>query len=192
MLASNEVWSEIGLPDLDTVDWRTAATAMATDLYAMLTRHPWLVVAFASQPLYGLNKSRHDDHSLGVYEKAGFVGAEADQATGAVFTYVLGHALGLSASVSVNRRLGKGGKNAQALIREAMSQATEIAMQFPRLRTRVESYADAGYGDAPEKSFEFGLQAILDGLDHRLRSRPLPQPDRTGAQDADDLDSLHR
>jgi AcrR family transcriptional regulator len=189
ILASNEVWNEIRLPDLDTVDWRTAATAMATDLYAMLTKHPWLVMAFASQPLYGLNKARHDDHSIAVYEKAGFVGAEADQATGAVFTYVLGHAIGLSASVSVDRRLSRGGKNAQDLIREAMTQATEIAMQFPRLRVRVEAYADMEYGAAPEKSFEFGLQAILDGLEVRLAGRSLPLPDGTGAED---LNSLHR
>ncbi|MGW0992512.1 TetR/AcrR family transcriptional regulator [Streptomyces sp. NPDC002523] len=180
ILASNEVWNEVGLPDLDTVDWRTAATTMATDLYRMVTAHPWLVMAFASQPLYGENKARHDDHSLAVFEKAGFVGAEADQAAAAVFTFVLGHALGLSATVSVNRRLTNAGRNAQETIREAMTQATEIAMRFPHLRERVGSFAAGDYGAAPEHSFEFGLQAILDGIEHRLDARSLPLPDRTG------------
>src|SRR5437762_1644906 len=40
-LAGDRVWNEIALPDLDTTAWRTSATAMATELYAMLTRHPW-------------------------------------------------------------------------------------------------------------------------------------------------------
>src|SRR6266704_5414831 len=45
-LAGDQVWNEIELPDLGAVDWRTAATQMATDLHAVLTRHPWLVQAF--------------------------------------------------------------------------------------------------------------------------------------------------
>lgn len=189
VLAGNEVWNEVGLPDLDTVDWRTAAATMAGDLYRMVTKHPWLVMAFASQPLHGENKARHDDHSLAVFEKAGFVGAEADQAAATVFTFVLGHSIGLSATLSVNRRLTNAGRNAQEAIRETMAQATEIALGFPRLRSRVDSYAGTEYGAAPEHSFEFGLQAILDGLERRLGSRSLPLPDRAGAQD---LDRVHR
>jgi AcrR family transcriptional regulator len=174
ILASDEVWNEVRLPDLETVDWRTAATSMANDLYAMITRHPWVVMAFASQPLYGVNKSRHDDHSLAVYEKAGFVGAEIDQATATVFMFVLGNALGMAASASVDRRLSQGGKNAQNLIQDAMTQAVEIAGQFPRLRARIDAYADTDYGAAPEKSFEFGLQAVLDGLEQQLKHRSHP------------------
>lgn len=168
VLASDAVWSEIELPDLDAVDWRTAATTMANDLFAMISRHPWLVMAFASQPLYGPNKARHDDHSLAVYEKAGFVGAEVDQATATVFMFVLGNALGMAAAVSVNRKLSQDGGNSQKLFQEAMSQATEIATRFPRLRARTEAFADSDYAAAPEKSFEFGLQAVLAGLEDRL------------------------
>jgi hypothetical protein len=51
---------------------------MAADLFAMLTRHCWLIQAFSSQVLYGAGKARHDDHSLAIYEAAGFTGAQAD------------------------------------------------------------------------------------------------------------------
>lgn len=74
LLTTDQVWSELTLPDLDAVDWRTAATAMATDLYAMFTRHPWLVQVFTAHVVYGEGKARHDDHSLAVYESAGFTG----------------------------------------------------------------------------------------------------------------------
>jgi AcrR family transcriptional regulator len=181
ILASNEVWTEVRLPDLDAMDWRAAAESMATDLHAMLTNHPWLVMAFASQPLYGVNKARHDEHNLAVYEKAGFTGATADQAAGATFTYVLGHALALSASVSASRRLATGGANAQLVIHEARTRATEIAMQFPRLRARVEAYGGGRHGDAPRDSFAFGLRALMDGLEARLAARPGPAPDTADA-----------
>ena len=102
--------------------------------YAMLTRHLWLVQAFGSYQLRGPGKARHDDHSIAVYEAAGFVGAEADQATSAVFTFVLGNALGLAATAR---------------------------LELP----------SAGYGAAPQDSFAFGLQAVLDGLEARLATR---------------------
>ena len=171
ILTVNAVWGEIELPDLDRVGWRLAADQMATELYAMLTRHPWVVGAFASQPLYGENKSRYDDHSLAIYEAAGFADAEADQAAAAVFTYVLGHALGLAAAFAVQRRQLTAGQNAQQAIREAMTQSIEIAREFPRLRARLDAFTDADYSAAPDHSFEFGLQAILDGIEDRLRLR---------------------
>ena len=71
-LAGDQAWNEITLPDLTRTDWRTAATQMATDLYAMAMRHPWLVQALGSYVVFGPGKARHDDRSLAIYEAAGF------------------------------------------------------------------------------------------------------------------------
>jgi AcrR family transcriptional regulator len=172
-LAVDQAWHEIALPDPVTVGWRPAAAAMATALHAVFTRHPWMVQAFGTQVLYGPGKARYDDHSLAIYEAAGFTSAQASQAAATVFTFVLGNALGLAATASLTRKLSRGG-NAEELIRGSIAKASQIAAQFPRLRTRLGT-ASADYGAAPEGSFEFGLQAILDGLGARLTgaaSRP--------------------
>jgi AcrR family transcriptional regulator len=169
-LAADRAWAEVELPDPDAVGWRTAAYQMATGEYAMLTRHPWLVQAFGSYQLYGPGKARHDDHSLAVYEAAGFAGAEADQATSAVFTFVLGNALGLAATTSFARKLGRDGGDVQALLQANRAEVLAVAAQFPLLRARLE-LPSAGYGAAPEGSFAFGLQAVLDGLEARLGAR---------------------
>jgi AcrR family transcriptional regulator len=178
-LAADQAWHEIALPGLTAAGWRAAATAMATGLHAMLARHPWLVQAFGSQVLYGTGKARHDDHSLAIYEAAGFTGTQAGQAAATVFTFVLGNALGLAAAASLTRKLGRDGGNAEELIRDHMTQASEIARQFPRLRAHLETAAVADYGTAPEGSFEFGLEAILDGLEARLTARPCYAPPPT-------------
>ena len=167
-LAADAVWNEIGLPDLSETDWRGAATAMATGLHEMLTRHPWLGQAFGSYLLYGAGKARYDDHSLAVYEKAGFTGADADLAAATVFIFVLGCALAPAAEVSLARRLSQDGSNAEQVMAQTMARATEIAMQFPRLRERLHDTSAQGYAEAPAKTFEFGLTAILDGLQARL------------------------
>ena len=169
-LAADRAWAEVDLPDPAEVGWRTAASEMATSEYAMLIRHLWLVQAFGSYQLYGPGKARHDDHSIAVYEAAGFAGAEADQATSAVFTFVLGNALGLAATTSFTRKLGRDGGDVQALVQANRAEVLELAAQFPRLRARLE-LPSAGYGAAPDGSFAFGLQAVLDGLAARLAAR---------------------
>ncbi|MFJ9483863.1 TetR/AcrR family transcriptional regulator C-terminal domain-containing protein [Streptomyces mirabilis] len=166
-LASDQVWHEITLPDPDLVDWRTAATDMATDLHAMLTRHPWLLQAFGSFLMSGPGKARHDDHLLAIYEAAGFTGTAVDQAAATVFTFVLGNTLGPAAAASLTRKLGRDGSDAEQIIRDTMTEARQIAAQFPRLRARLDTHS-ADYGAAPDNTFQFGLQAVLDGLEARL------------------------
>ena len=166
-LAADQAWNEITLPDPAAAGWRPAAAAMAAGLHAMLTRHPWLVQAFGSQVLYGTGKAHHDDHSLAIYEAAGFTAAQADQAAATVFTYVLGNALGLASATTLTRKLSRDGGNAHELIRASMAKASEIAAQFPRLRARLGTPA-ADYAAAPDNSFEFGIQVILDGLEAQL------------------------
>jgi AcrR family transcriptional regulator len=166
-LAADQVWNEIGRPDPAAAGWRAAAAAMATDLHEMLTRHSWLVLAFGSQVLYGPGKAGHDDHGLAVYEAAGFTSAQADRAAVTVFTFVLGHALGAAAAASLTRKLSRDGADGSDQLSARMAEAREIAARYPRLRTRLGTAA-AGYGAVPGGSFEFGLQAILDGLQDQL------------------------
>ncbi len=168
-LVTDQVWGELALPDLDAVDWRTAATAMATDLYEMFTRHPWLVQVFAAYVVYGDGKARHDDHHLAAYESAGFTGTQATQAAGAVFTYVLGNAAGVAAAASLTRKLAEDRTATEEhLLQDAMTEAREIAMRYPRLRARLETQAATEYAAAPDQTFEFGLRALLDGLERAL------------------------
>ncbi|MFI8966287.1 TetR/AcrR family transcriptional regulator [Streptomyces sp. NPDC053493] len=166
-LAGDAVWTEVELPDLDAMDWRAAATAMAGSMHAMLTRHPWLGQAFGSHLLYGPGKSRHDDHSLALYEKAGFSPADADRAAAAVFVYVLGSALGAAAQVSLTRRLSKSGDPEKELA-DTMAAAAEVAKAFPRLRARLDDPAAATYTAGPDDAFSFGLRATLDGFEAAL------------------------
>jgi AcrR family transcriptional regulator len=169
-MAADAAWMEISLPDLGTVDWRRAAAAMARELYAMLLRHPWVLQAFGSFLLFGRGKARYDEHSLAIYEEAaGFDGAEAGRAMAAVFTFVLGNALGPAAETSLTRKLGRSDADGAAM-REGMARAREIAAEFPRLHARIGTAADE-YGAAPENTFEFGLEAILDSLEARRPAR---------------------
>ncbi|WP_086818526.1 TetR/AcrR family transcriptional regulator [Allokutzneria sp. NRRL B-24872] len=165
-LAADAVWNEVELPDIAASDWRSSAFALATGMRGMLNRHPWLGQAFSGHLLYGAGKMRFDEHSLAVYEKAGFAPADADRAAATVFVFVVGSTLDVAAEVSLTRRLS------EEALREAVSRAHEIAEGFPLVRARLRVPAAADYSAAPEGSFEFGLRAVLDGFEARLGARP--------------------
>ena len=105
---------------------------------------------------------------LAIFEQAGFDQDGADQAAAAVFMFVRGNAVGQAANVSLNRRLNRSGDSAQAQLAQAMSEATEIARGYPRLRRRIEIPAAATeYNAAPDSAFEFGLAALTERLTAR-------------------------
>src|SRR5262249_33207592 len=125
------------------------------------------VQAFGSQMMFGPGKARHDDHGLAIYEAAGFTGPESDQAATAVFTFVLGNALGPAAADALSKKLARDRGNPQELIRDGMRKARAIAGGSPRLRVRLATAAAAEYASSPDNTFEYGLNAILDGLEAR-------------------------
>jgi hypothetical protein len=171
VLAGDQVWQEIDLPDDDSTDWRSAVETTAGSLHAMFSRHPWLVQAFGSHLFHGPGKARYDDHVLGVYESAGFTPDQADRAAAAVLTFVLGSGLATSAEASLTRRLGQDGE-AAARFEETMTMAREVAERFPRLRSRLDTPAATQYTAGPEQGFEFGLRALVHGLAVELAPAP--------------------
>ena len=169
-LAVDSAWHEIALPDPLAMGWREAARAMATELHAMLARHPWVLHTFGSYLTYGYGKARYDDANLAIYERAGLTGAQADRAVTTMYTFVLGHALGTAAPVSLRRKLAQTHHDPEQAMRDRLAQAQQVARSFPRLKARLETPA-ADYASGPEDSFEFGLTAILDGLAALLGER---------------------
>lgn len=168
--AGDAIWNEIALPSLERSDWRQAAISMARGLYRMFTSHPWLVQAFGTYNIYGPGKARHDDHSLAVYELAGFDKADADSAAISVFIFVLGHALVRIAGAPLASRRSSKHAEAGDSPSERIAEVQQIAACYPRLRARLASVA-MGDLSTPDDNFEFGLSAILDGLALRLASR---------------------
>lgn len=170
-LAGDRVWGEIKLPDVDENHWRPAALALANSLHAMLTDHAWLGPAFGSYLFYGPGKARFDDRSLAVFEAAGFTADEADQAAGTVMLFVLASSLSTSMEISLTRRISRAGGDPAEQMRETIAKQSEIAMDYPHLRARLDSTAATDYTAAPDNSFNFGLESILDGFEARLKAK---------------------
>ncbi|MEU1935801.1 TetR/AcrR family transcriptional regulator [Streptomyces coeruleorubidus] len=173
VLAADAVWGEVQLPDLEDAEWQAAATTMANDLYAMITRHSWLVPAMSTHLLYGPGKARHDDHLLAVYEAAGFTGQHAEQAMKTVFTFVLGTALGAASEAAWRARQRRASGDTAEQTQDMLARVSEIATQFPRLRAHSEKWGDRDPAVRARQDLEFGLQTTLAGLRAQLSDGPV-------------------
>ena len=168
VLAGDEVWSEIGMPDPAVSGWRPAVAAMANDLYAAMSRHPWLVSATSGQLVNGPRMARFTDHAIAVFQAAGFTGLDVERAMNVVLTHVLGTALNDAAEAAWRARSRREGGDAQAWTEQTLAEAREIAAPYPRVVAHMEELLATDPESARRESFAFGLETILDGLAARL------------------------
>ena len=171
MLAADQVWAEIRLSDPVELGWRCAASALAHDTYAMVTRHSWLMSTMSTHFVYGPGMARHQDYCYAVFKLAGFTGTDLDWAVNAILMFVAGTALGDATWLSLRAQIRRTGGNEEQRLKDIGIWAKNIAQQFPRLRARIEEQGDADPRMMGKQSFEFGVETILDGLESRLRGK---------------------
>ncbi|TDU80059.1 TetR/AcrR family transcriptional regulator C-terminal domain-containing protein [Streptomyces sp. KS 21] len=169
VLAADLVWAEIEPLDPAASGWRAAARALAHDAHALAARHPWLINAIGTHFVYGDGMARFQDHSYAVYEAAGFTGWDLDWAVNTAYTFVAGSAVDEATAAAMAKAQIRPGRGAEGgPEQDIVTWATGIASRYPRLRARLEAQAVADPAQMTHRKFEFGIEAILDGLEARL------------------------
>ena len=147
---------------------RERLTAVAGRLWDEYHRHPWLLQVENSRPWIGPNISDRYEWQLQAIEDAGFTDLEMDQ----IVTLLSGFtAASARASVDARRTAEQSGIS-DAEWWEINAPVLERVMPegaYP-ISSRVGTAAGKEYnavGD-PERSFRFGLDRILDGLEDLL------------------------
>lgn len=162
-LATDAVFAELELAD-DGASWRERLAATARELRTMFTRHPWLSGVFAAYPrTHGPAIVRFQDHLLQVCRRAGFEGFDLDWAGAAVFSFVIGTVWGDAQSPDAG--------DAAAMTDEVLERARPDLADYPLLRERYTALANADPHTVADTGFEFGLRAMLDGLEAHLARR---------------------
>ena len=162
------VFSEIELPSTD-VDWKTAMRQRAISTREVLNRHPWAVGLMESRATPGPASLRLHDAVLGCLREGGFSIEMAIQAYSVQDAYIYGFALQEKTLPFANA------EESAAVAEEQVRQFVELAEQrqfatlaeeFPYLAEVVAGHvAKVGYDFTA--AFEYGLDLILDALEHR-------------------------
>ncbi len=151
-LAVDEVFGELDPPDaVGRTSWRATVARTATDLRAMVLRHPWVGPELGQVGLLhiGPNATRATAGLLAQFEAAGFPAGEEDQAAGALMSYVIGSATTEAAYLSLIARSG-------------VPEREWVADRSPDFGQ------DTDLRQMRESRFTYGLERILDGLATRL------------------------
>lgn len=150
------VFAEIGLPATE-VPWKTAIRDRAIVVRHTLSRHRWAIGLMESRTSPGPATLRHHDAVLGCFRRAGFSIELTAHAASAVDSYVYGFAL-----QEATLPFESGEQTAE------LAEAIMAAMppgEYPHLtELAVEHVLKPGYDYGGE--FEFGLDLVLDGLEH--------------------------
>lgn len=150
------VFAEIDPPEPGG-DWRAEMRKRARSTRAALNRHRWAVGLMENHQA-GPASTRLHDRVLGCLREAGFTLDQTVQAYSVLDAYLYGFALQES-TLSF--------ETAEEVKAIAASQGwDEMAAEYPYLAEVVSGHvAKVGYDFAG--SFEYGLELILDALDHR-------------------------
>ena len=162
-LVVDEVYGELEDPAAE--GWRGTLTAAAHSVRAMILRHPWMASVLGQVGLsyLGPNVMRLNENLLAALEADGFTLHDADQAVSAVVSYVIGMSTAEAAWLTSLARSGREEAEWIAALRPAALAAAEPYPRMRALMDRADDTPDATRGD----NFVYGLNRLLDGLEHR-------------------------
>lgn len=174
VLAADQVWAEVRLPDVPTVGWRAAARELMYAARELCDRHRWLVRVITTYAGYSEGMARFQERAYETFEAAGFRDADLDWAVSTPFMFVTGLAFMSSTDAAEVKRRAEQDAAAQPEDEAALvAQATALAEKYPRLRASMEAQAQRGqtFAEQVEEVFAFGVETILAGMEARLAAR---------------------
>jgi AcrR family transcriptional regulator len=134
------------LPD----DWREALSVIARRTFRMFASHPWLVALLAHRPRHGPNATLQAKQLARAVESLRLPSEEMWTMLSIVNDYILGHALRVATTGSTRDLV------------DNLTEQDRVELPGVAALARTEETRIAG------EVFELGLQAVLDGVEHRF------------------------
>jgi AcrR family transcriptional regulator len=162
---ADRAYGEITARGDPAAPWQARLAALARQHWALLLSHPWLLHIAASRPLLGPNATALYDAELAAVDGLGLTDIEMDLIVSLLDDYVRGAARGAAEAAEAQARTGMSDQQWWEAYGPLLAEVIDPA-RYPTA-VRVGSAAGAEYDAAhdPARSFKFGLQRIIDGID---------------------------
>jgi AcrR family transcriptional regulator len=138
-------------------DWRDRLRQLMSATRAALERHPALVKLRVQRPVLRPEALRFCEQTMSILREAGFASHEAARAFRLCFTYLFGFAA-----------FSPAGSEAEAARRSGEAVRALPPDEYPAMAAAAEELAQAMAG---ADTFDFGVDLIIAGLEHRLAAR---------------------
>jgi AcrR family transcriptional regulator len=162
---ADRAYGEITAPDGPAAAWQSRLAALAHQHWVLLLSHPWLLHIAASRPLLGPNATALYDAELTAVDGLGLTDIDMDLIVSLLDDYVRGSARAAVDAAGAQARTGMSEHQWWEAYGPLLAEVLDPA-RYPTA-VRVGTAAGAEYGAAhdPGRSFRFGLQRIIDGID---------------------------
>lgn len=150
--------------DLPDDDWPVRLEEVARDAWALYLRHPWMLEISTYRASLGPHSLRKYERELQAVASAGLSDLVMDLVVASVSDYVRGAARSACEGRSAKKQTGRTDAEWWSLHACLLEQLVDPNV-FP-LAVRVGAAAGAEYGATtdPERSFDFGLKRLIQGL----------------------------
>ncbi|MBU2662301.1 TetR/AcrR family transcriptional regulator [Actinoplanes bogorensis] len=166
----------MGEPELTPHEgaWRERLTAVARQMWDEFHRHPWLLQVEQSRPWIGPNGSDRYEWQLAAIEGAGFGDLEMDQTITLIGDFTWASARADIAALRIAEQSGVSDADWWAVNAPVLERVMPPG-GYP-ISGRVGTAAGEEYNAIrdSERSFRFGLERILDGLEQMLTAERRP------------------
>ncbi|HZR51517.1 MAG TPA: TetR/AcrR family transcriptional regulator C-terminal domain-containing protein [Streptosporangiaceae bacterium] len=162
---ADRAYGEITVTGSPGSPWRIRLAELARQHFALLLAHPWLLQISASRPLLGPNLTALYDAELAAVDGLGLTDIDMDLVVSLLDDYVRGAARGSAEAAEAQARTGITDQQWWETYGPLLAEVLDPA-RYPTA-VRVGSAAGAEYGAAhdPARSFGFGLQRLIDGIE---------------------------
>lgn len=176
-LMVDRVHGELRTPEQPDPGWRNTLQALARQSWALCLAHPWLLQIATSRPLLGPNTTAKYDRELAAIDGLGLSDIEMDLLISLIDDYVHGAARSAVEAAQAERLTGMSDQQWWQTYGPLLGEVLDHT-RYPTA-VRVGSTAGAEYDAAhdPARSFEFGLQRILDSIDTFIAQSRHDQPE---------------
>jgi AcrR family transcriptional regulator len=165
------VLAETARPQETEGGWRERLRRIARENWTLYHRHPWMLQVATTRPVLGPNLVAKYDYELRAIDGLGLTDIEMDMTIAMLGDFVHGAARAAITMAQAEQHTGRTESEWWAAYEPLLAKVFD-ASKYPTA-TRVGAAAGAEFqaAAAPGRTFEFGLERLLDGLAALIESR---------------------
>jgi AcrR family transcriptional regulator len=162
--------------------WRARLEEVARRNWALYLAHPWLLQIATSRPLLGPHLTAKYDYELRAVADLGLGDVDMDLVVGLVNDYVHGAARTAVDAAQAEARTGMSDTQWWEAYGPLLGRVVDPDRYPTAVRVGTAAGSEYGAANDPARSFEFGLQRVLDGIELLVTGRAGPGVSGAGRQ----------
>ena len=170
-LMTDAVCAETARPEPGDRTWRERLTQIATENWALYQRHPWLLQVATNRPVLGPNLIAKYDYELSAIDGLGLTDIEMDMTIASLGDFVHGAVRAAVAKTQAEQHTGRTEDEWWAAFAPLLEKVYDPERHPTATRVGAAAGEEFQAATAPERTFEFGLERLLDGVAALIESR---------------------